>query len=110
MDVLGGHGALKIKKNRSREESWEVLGGSWVPRAKNESEGRSETRNWPPKWRPKSIKIASKSDPKGDHFYDRFEDRFGDRVAANLAPSWPSKPAQNGTKLVPKPMQVGVLI
>ena len=66
--------------------------------------------SWGPFWEPKLIKIGFKSDPKGDRFYDRFEDRFLERLGANLSPSWPPKPFQNGTKFAPKSMQVGVLI
>ena len=68
------------------------------------------TLSWGPLWDPKSIKIGSKSDPKGNRFYDQFEDRFLERFGANLAPSWPPKPSQNGPKLASKSMQVGVLI
>ena len=63
-----------------------------------------------PKWGPKSMKILPKSDPKGDHFFNHFLDRLLKRFGANLAPTWLPKPAQNGAKLVPKSMQVGVLI
>ena len=62
------------------------------------------------KLEPKSNKIRSWGDPKGDHFLCRFLDRFLKRFGANLAPTWLPKPSQNGAKLVPKSMQVGVLI
>ena len=56
------------------------------------------------------MKIAPKSDPKGDHLFDMFLDRLLERFGANLAPTWLPKPSQNGGKLEPKSMQVGVLI
>ena len=46
---------------------------------------------------PKSLESGPKSDSKCDVFFDRFEDRFCLlRFGANLAPSWPPKPSQNG--------------
>ena len=104
----------KNDKNDAWEGSWGDLGAILAPRWPQEPQGPrkviSGAPSWGPSWGPKSIKIDPKSDPKCDHFYDRFEDRFLERFGANLAPSWPPKPSQNGVKLAPKSIQVGVLI
>ena len=92
--------------------SWEGLGGvlasRWLQEPKILQKSNVGFPYWGPSWGPKSIKIGLKSDPKSDHFFDRFLDRVLERLAANLAPSWTPKPSQNGAKLAPKSMQVGV--
>ena len=97
--------------------SWRVLGGSWghlgpkmVPRAKKTSKKYFWAPPWVPSWRPKSTKIAPKSDPKGDDFFDHFLNQLLKRFCANLVPTWPPKLSQNGAKLGPKSIQVGMLI
>ena len=104
-------------KNRSEsvhravlEGSWAILAPRWPQEPPKPRKSISGPPSWGPFWEPKSIKIGFKSDPKGDRFYDRFEDPFLERFGANLSPSSPPKPSPNGAKLVPKSMQVGVLI
>ena len=97
---------------------WEGLGGVWgaswpqeAPRHQQEvRKVRALAPPQTPKLGPKSIKIFPKSDPKGDHFCDHFLDRLLKRFGANLAPTWFPKPSQNGGKLAPKSMQVGLSI
>ena len=99
----------------------ELLGGSWghlgpkmAPRWPQEAPRprkiNSGAPSWEPSWRPKSIKNPSRGHRKGDRFFDHFWDRLLERFGANLAPTWLPKPFQNGAKLVPKSMQVGMLI
>ena len=104
----------KSDQNRSTELSWRGLGPSWPQDGPKSSKKAAKmkvlTSSRGPLWGPKSIKIWPKSDPRGDHFFDWFRDRFFERFGANLAPYWPPKPSQNGTKLASKSIQVGVLI
>ena len=98
--------------------SWRALGGvlgpSWPQEAPRHQKGeRRGTEFAPPrtpKLGPKSIKICPKSDPKGEHFCDHFLDRLLKPFGAILAPTWVPKPPQNGAKLAPKSIQVGMLI
>ena len=99
----------------------ELLGGSWghfgpkmAPRWPQEAPKPRKINSGPPSWeaswRPKSIKNPSRGHRNGDRFFDHFGDRLLKRFGANLAPTWLPKPSQNGAKLGPKSMQVGVLI
>ena len=111
----------KINQKSIKNQSKIDLGGSWgglgallTPRWPQERKRRPKVKvlspYWGPFWSPKSIKIDPKSDLKCDQFFDRFEDRVLEQFGANLAPFWPPKPPQNGAKLAPKSIQVGVLI
>ena len=53
-------------------------------------------------------KLGQVGDPKGDHFFVYFLDRFWTQLGANLASTWEPKPSQNGAKLEPKSIQIGV--
>ena len=112
---------FKIGLGGLLEGSWRGLGGSWVglgdilgPRWFQEPYMfefvNKSYASWEPSWGPKSLKIVFKSDPKGKHFCDHFLDRLLKPFGAILAPTWFPKPLQNGAKLAPKSMQVGVLI
>ena len=97
--------------------SWDLLGGlggvlapRWPQEPKMFQNPNVAFPYWGPCWDPKSIKIGPKSDPKSDHFFDHFLDRLLERFGANLAPTWLPKPSQNGAKLAPKSMQVGLSI
>ena len=111
---VGVQNRLKSKPKSSLEGSWGHLGPKRPQEAPREKKrvrkGRAFAPPAAPSWAPKSIKIGPKSDQKYNHFFDGFEDRFLQRFGANLAPSWPPKASQNGAKLAPKSMQVGVLI
>ena len=98
-ELLGGLGT-----------SWGVLAPKWPQELKMLQNPNVAFPYWGPCWGPKSIKIGPKSDLKSDHFFDNFLDRLLERFGANLAPIWRLKPSQNGAKLVPISMQVGVLI
>ena len=109
--------SFKIGPRRCLER---VLGQSWLqvegfgPILAPKADLGSKMRVWgsilAPKWEPKSMEIASKSDPKGDDLLDTFWNRLLERFGANLAPTWLPKPSPNGAKLVPKSIQVGMLI
>ena len=83
------------------------FGGSWAHLG---SKRAGPGPFWAPSWGPKSAKIGAESDLKCDQFFDRFGDRVLEQFGTNLAPFWPPKPPQNGAKLAPKSIQVGVLI
>ena len=102
-ELLGGLGT-----------SWGGLGGVLAPRWPQEPKMLQNPNvgfpYWGPCWGPKSIKIGPKSDLKSYYFFDNFLDRLLERFGANLAPTWLPKPSQNGAKLAPKSMQVGLSI
>ena len=110
-------GGVVGTKPRPKSPLGELLGGSWAPDGAKRLQDRKCTKNpnfstllFGGKLELKSTKNPSWGDPKGDHFLYRFLDRLLKRFGANLAPTWLPKPSQNGAKLVPKSMQVGVLI
>ena len=122
---VGAQNPLKSVPRGLLEGSWEGLEGSWeglwailAPRwlqDGSKSEKVAERTPSGPPWTPQvGGQNRSKSVPRAiqkviilfDHFLDRLLKRFG----ANLAPTWLPKSSQNGAKLVPKSMQVGVLI
>ena len=87
-----------------------LLSPRWPQERKRRPKLKVLSPYWGSFWSPKSIKIDPKSDLKCDQFFDRFGDRVLEQFGANLAPFWPPKPPQNGAKLAPKSIQVGVLI
>ena len=106
--------SIKIWSKIDLGGSWGGLGAVLTPRWPPERKRRQKVKVLPPYWGPfwgsKSIKIDPKSDLKCNQFFDRFGSRVLDQLGANLAPCWLQKPPQNGAKLAPKSIQVGVLI
>ena len=107
----------KMVQNRSQEASWRGLGGSWghlgskmAPRSKKPP----KINFWGPllggMLGPKISKNRSQERSRRWWFFHRFLDRLLEPFCSNLAPTWLPKPSQNGAKLVPKSMQVGVSI
>ena len=97
--------------------SWGLLGGSWghlgpkrPPRGKKKPKSESFDPLLGAILGPKIEKNRSQERSKRCSFFDHFLDRVLKRFCANLAPTWRPKPSQNGAKLAPKSMQVGVLI
>ena len=76
----------------------------------NRPKNRSKSLQVGGKLDQKLVKIGFKSHPKGDYFFDHSWDRLWERFGAILAPTWLPKPSQNGAKLVPKSIQVEMLI
>ena len=107
----------KITQNRSQEASWRGLGGSWghlgskmAPRSKKPP----KINFWGPllggMLGPKISKNRSQERSTRWWFFHGFWDRLLEPFCSNLAPTWLPKPSQNGAKLVPKSIQVGMLI
>ena len=107
----------QIVKNGSHEASWRGLGRSWshlgskmAPRAKKASKSDFWGTLLGAKLEAKIVKNRSQEPSTRWWFFDHSLDRLLERFCANLAPTCFPKPSQNGGKLVPKSMQVGLLI
>ena len=84
------------------EGSWVDLGLKSQHMSKKSTKGPHSRHVLDHQNPPKSGKIGSKSDPKGDHFFDRLCGRVLVPFGTNFGPTWPPKPSQNRSKLVPK--------
>ena len=61
-----------------------------------------------PNWGQVGAKLGQVGGPKSDHFCAYFLDRFWTQLGANLASTWEPKPSENGAKLEPKSIKIGM--
>ena len=92
------------------EASWSHLGAKRAPRAKNAPKTKDRFPVLGGKLGAKIHQNSPLRPSERRSIFWSFLNGLLERFGANLAPTWLPKPSQNGAKLVPKSIQVGMLI